>query len=333
MIKKALQILKFLIPVGLAGVLIYFAFRNVDFESFWANLGHVDYRWVGVSLGISVIPYLARAYRWNLLLSPLGYKTRIYPTTLAILIGYLANLAVPRFGEIVRCGFLQRSNKVPLTVSVGTVIAERIIDMLTLLGLILLALVLQYDVLWEFLSPYFLQIDRNWLIGSLTILGVGGIAGIILLFSLMKQGRFPKLQKLVRELVNGILSIRKVKSPLGFILATLVMWTVYYLMSYVIVFSLEVSSHLTLEAGLLLLVTGGIAIALPVQSGFGTYHTMIPALLLIYGIPTDSGLFLATLLHTSQIIAVALLGAVALVLALFLEKPDESDEAENSDAA
>lgn len=333
MLKKLFNLFKILIPIALAVVLIYFAFKNVDFNEFWDNLSKVNFNWVIVSLAISVIPYVARAYRWNILISALGYQPKLYPTTLAIVIGYFANLAVPRLGEVVRCGFLQRTSKVPFTISVGTVITERLVDMLTLLLLLVIALILEYDVLYSFLSPYLSNADFVGIYWALGALFVVGVIGIVVLWLLMRQGKFPKLSQLVRELVQGIFAIAKIKNLPGFLLATVVMWVVYFLMSYVIVFSLESTAHLNVEAGLLLLVTAGIAIALPVQSGFGTYHTLISALLLVYGIPEVTGLFLATLLHTSQIIAIALLGALALFLGLLLRSKSESNEVENSDAS
>lgn len=326
MIKKGLQIIKIILPIALAAMLVYLAFRDQNAETFWRKMDQVDFRWVAVSLIISLIPYVARAYRWNLLLTPLGYTVRLYPTTLAILIGYFANLAVPRLGELLRCGFLQRHNQVPITVSLGSVIAERAMDMLVLFALIALSLILEFDVLYNFLAPYFEGINSEWVYWTGGILLVAGSIGLLILIVLLKQGRFPRLKELASQLIEGLLSIRKVRNPIGFIAATLVMWIVYYFMSYVIVFSMDASAHLTLQAGLLLLVTGGIAIALPVQSGFGTYHTMIPALLLIYSVPADDGLFLATLLHSSQIVAIALLGGVALILGLFLKKEDGAHE-------
>lgn len=333
MLKKLLNVFKILLPIGLAVALIYFAFKNVDFNEFWDNLGKVNFNWVIVSLVISVIPYIARAYRWNILISALGYQPKLYPTTLAIIIGYFANLAVPRLGEVVRCGFLQRTNKIPFTVSVGTVITERIVDMLTLLLLLIIALILEYDVLSSFLSPYLNNADFVGIYWALGALFVMGCIGIVVLWLLMRQGKFPKLSQLIKELVQGIFAIAKIRNLPGFLIATIVMWVVYFLMSYVIVFSLESTAHLNVEAGLLLLVTGGIAIALPVQSGFGTYHAMISALLLIYGIPEVTGLFLATLLHTSQIIAIAVIGALALFLGLLLRSKSETNKVENSDVA
>lgn len=333
MLKKIFNVFKILLPITLAVALIYFAFKNVDFNEFWENLSQVNFNWVIVSLVISVIPYIARAYRWNILISALGYKPKLYPTTLAIIIGYFANLAVPRLGEVIRCGFIQRTNKVPFTVSVGTVITERLVDMITLLLLLVIALVLEYDVLSSFLSPYLSNADFEGIYWALAGLFVVGCIGIAILWFLIRQGKFPKLSNLVKELVKGIFAIAKIKNLPGFLIATVVMWLVYFLMSYVIVFSLESTSHLSLEAGLLLLVTGGIAIALPVQSGFGTYHTLISALLLIYGIPEATGLFMATLLHTSQIIAIALLGTLALVLGFLLRSKSETDTVENNDAS
>ena len=332
MLNKLFSVIKILLPIVLAVVLIYFAFKNVDFNEFWDNLGKVNFNWVIVSLIISVIPYIARAYRWNILISALGYQPKLYPTTLAIVIGYFANLAIPRLGEVIRCGFLQRTSKVPFTISVGTVITERLVDMITLLLLLVIALILEYDVLSSFLSPYLANADFVGIYWALGLLSIAGVTGIVALWMLMRQGKFPKLRNLVQELVKGIFAIAKIKNLPGFLISTVVMWTVYFLMSYVIIFSLESTSHLDLQAGLLLLVTGGIAIAIPVQSGFGTYHTLISALLLIYGIPEVTGLFMATLLHTSQIMAIAILGSLALLLGLLLRSKNETNTVENSDA-
>ena len=129
-----------------------------------------------------------------------------------------------------------------------------------------------------------------------------------------------KLGELVKGFLDGLLSLKQIKNPIGFVLSTLILWVVYYLMSYIIVFSLPETSHLGLGVGFMLLVTGGIAMSIPVQSGFGTYHGMIAGMLFLYGIDETTGIFLATLLHTSQIIAVALFGAIALLISFTIRK-------------
>ncbi|MEQ9050951.1 MAG: lysylphosphatidylglycerol synthase transmembrane domain-containing protein, partial [Marinoscillum sp.] len=128
MIKKATSVLKYTFSLGLALALLYLAFRNVDFSEFIEKSRQVNYTWVIVSILLSLVAYYARAYRWNILLKPLGYPNlNVHKTNLAVLVGYLANLAFPRLGEVTRCGMMKRSDDVPVSTSLGTVITERII--------------------------------------------------------------------------------------------------------------------------------------------------------------------------------------------------------------
>ncbi len=316
--KAFVQVLKTLIPIVLAVIIIYLAFRNVDFVEFWSNIGEVDYRWVVLSILLSLVGYVARAYRWNILLEPLGNTPRLYNTTLAVLVGYLANIALPRLGEVVRCTLLFRTDKLPVDNSLGTVISERLVDMLALLILIFGALILEFELLSDFLSGYGVGGAFGWFYWAAGIAFVLGLALFITMLYLFRRGFFPKLRAFLRGLLDGLLSIRHIRRKWQFVVSTVLIWVIYYLMSYTIVFALPATAHLDVIAGLMLLVTAGIAISLPVQAGFGTYHAMIAGLLLVYGIPEVTGLFVATLLHTSQIVAVAIFGGMALLLSLFV---------------
>ncbi len=304
---------KIVVPLLAAVLLMYFVFRNVDFALFWENLSDVNYYWVVFSIILSTIAYLARAYRWQLLLEPLGFRIDLYRPTLIIIIGYLINLGLPRVGEIARCGLLKRTAQVPVNVSLGTVITERVLDMMMLLLLFILALLAEYDVLMNFLLET-LDIDYNALIWSFAVLAAVGGSAAFAIYFLFKFKKLERVTTFLLGIKDGILSIAKVRNVWGVVISSMVLWLVYFLMSYTIIFSLSATAHLQLTSGLLLLVVGGIAISLPVQSGFGTYHAMIAGLLVIYGIEKTTGLFLATLLHTSQVVAIAIFGVLALIL-------------------
>lgn len=319
--KKAVAVLKYLISLGLAFLLLYLAFRNIDFEEFWEKAQTVDYTWVIFSIVISLISYYARAYRWNILLKPLGYtRLSIYRTSLAVLVGYLANLAFPRLGEVTRCGMLKRSDDVPVSSSLGTVISERLIDFVTLVFLILLSLLVEYDRFVSFLTNTFsgLELGENffWKIG----LGLVAFIGLLILGFFLLFKKSVKVREFVRQLVSGIVSLRRVDNWSGFIISTLVLWLTYYFMSYIIVFSIPETSHLGWMVGVMLLVTGGIALAMPVQGGIGTYHAFVSSMLVLYAVEKTTGVFLATLLHTSQIIAIAVFGGIALLLSMFVKR-------------
>ncbi len=320
MSKAVLSLLKILISIGLAGLLLYLVFRNIEWIEFWERAKSVDYTWVIVSILLSIVAYVARAYRWNILLEPLGYNLKTSRTTLAVLIGYMANLALPRLGEITRCGVLRRNDQVAVPAALGSVVTERIIDFITLMILILISLIIESERLFKFLQTAFEDLNiPSYVIAVIFLVGFIGL--ILLILFIRSQDRLKgKFVDLLKGFISGLLSLKDIKRPLGFIVSTMILWVVYFLMSYIIVFSLPETSHLGLGAGFMLLITGGIAISLPVQSGFGTYHGMIAGMLMLYSIEQTTGIFLATLLHTSQIVAVAIFGSVALIISLMIRK-------------
>ena len=321
MVKNALVVLKYSASLLLAVVLLYFAFRNVDFAQFMAKAQTVDYSWVVASIGLSLVAYYARAYRWNILLKPMGYPhLSNVRTTSAVLIGYLANLAFPRLGEITRCGMLKRSDDVPVSSGLGTVITERIIDLFSLLVLICFALVAQYDVLLAFLEQLFTRFVDVGSLAKKAGIAAGILIVLIVIVIVLARTAGPKIRNFIKGLYEGVLSLKKIENIPGFILSTIVLWVVYYYMSYIIVFSLPETAHLGWMVGIMLLVTGGIALAIPVQGGFGTYHTLISVMLSLYAVDPTTGVFLATLLHTSQVVAVAVFGAIALLFSFFMKK-------------
>jgi len=330
MIKKATSVFKYTFSLGLALALLYLAFRNVDFSEFIEKSKQVNYTWVIISILLSLVAYYARAYRWNILLKPLGYPNlNVHKTNLAVLVGYLANLAFPRLGEVTRCGMMKRSDDVPVSTSLGTVITERIIDLFTLIALILLALVLEYDRLIEFLTHIFSELQDveglMWKAGMIIVIG----GALVFILGYVLYVKNEKVRSFINDLIRGILSLKDVKNRWGFVLSTIVLWVTYYFMSYIIVFSIPETAHLSWVAGIMLLVTGGIALAVPVQGGIGTYHAFISAMLVLYSVEKTTGVFLATLLHTSQIVAIAIFGGMALLVSVFIKKNHERDSTED----
>lgn len=326
MSKNLITLLKILISIGLAGLLLYLVFRNIEWSEFWERAKTVDYTWVIVSILLSIVAFVARAYRWNILLEPLGYELKTSRTTLAVLIGYLANLVFPRLGEITRCGVLKRNDDVAVPSSLGSVVTERIIDVLTLLMLILISLIIESERLFTFLTTAYkdLQIPTYVVIVILAFALLGVVALIIFI---KKQDKHKgKFAVLIKSFIAGFLSLKDINKPIGFVVSTVVLWIVYYLMSYIIIFSLPETSHLGLGAGFMLLITGGIALSLPVQSGFGTYHGMIAGMLLLYSVDQTTGIFLATLLHTSQILSIALFGSIALIISFVIRRKTDRKE-------
>ena len=332
------SILKYLIPLVLAIVLLFYAFKNVDLSEFIAKASEVNYMWVIASIALSLISHWLRAYRWNILLSPFGYELKSGRTFLAVMTGYLANLAFPRIGEVTRCGVLKKNDGVPMSLSFGTVITERIIDFFILLSLILLDFILEFEKVFGFFSE---TLGFDQLFQNKIFIAIGIVAFIIMsLISFFLAKRFisiesenaffNKIRTILREMMNGLFSLKKIKNVYGFVFSTVGIWVLYYLMSYIIVFSIAETSELGILAGLSILVAGGIAMAIPVQGGIGTYHAFITGILLLYGIKQSTGLFFATLLHASQIFSILFFGGICVLISVFVSKNKSSNSQENA---
>lgn len=319
---KLIEVLKYALSLALAGLLLYLAFRNIDFREFVSKSKEADYTWVAMSIALSVAAYYARAYRWNILLGSLGHKgLSVHRTNLAVLVGYLSNLAFPRLGEVTRCGMMKRTDNVGISEGLGTVVVDRISDLAALLLLSVVALFMEYGRLMAFLEG----LGVVW--RGLPFIGLSGAASLFALYLLYRKS--PRARGFINRLLRGLSSLRKIKNVPGFILSTLVLWAAYYFMSYLIVFSVPETAGLPWEVGIMLLVTGGIALAIPVQGGIGTYHAMVSAMLALYQVESTTGVFLATLLHTSQVMAILVFGSVALAISFFVQKSNGSAYVQN----
>ena len=335
MIKKIISASKYVISLFVAAALLYYVFRGWDLGDVINRFKQVNYSWVLFSVFLSIISHVLRAYRWNLLLAPVGYKSlSTYRTFKAVMIGYLTNLIAPRLGEITRCGVLKRTDGVNMSASIGTVVAERIFDFLGLLSLILFALALEFDRLSSFFVNFI-----NDKFGGLNmtsaklglILIIGFILAVVVLTlwwfreRIKRKPFYYKLRSFVREMINGFTSVLRLEKKRGFWLSTIFIWVLYYVMAYVLFFSVESTSQLGVTAGLSVLIMGGLGMSAPVQGGFGTYHILVGSILLTYGIAEKDGFFFATLVHTSQTLSVMIFGGISLLLTLPTKKKNDNN--------
>jgi uncharacterized protein (TIRG00374 family) len=327
LIKKLLSALKYIVGLAIAITLLWVVFKDWKMEEMLMRFANVKYSWVFLSVFLSIISHVARAYRWNLLLTPLGYQLSTYRTFLAVMVGYLANLIAPRLGEITRCGVLKKTDDVKMSESIGTVVAERIIDLLGLVVIILLGLVLEFDRLSGFFTEFINSKTSGINISNTAIIIlIGfGVLGLLLLAILWyfraRVKRLPvyfKIRSFLRDMTAGFTSVLKLKSKRGFWISTVLIWVLYYSMAYVIVFATPSTENLSLMAGLSILIMGGLGMSAPVQGGFGTYHIFVGSVLALYGVEQMDGYFFATLIHTSQTLAVLIVGGISFILSIFI---------------
>jgi len=317
-LKTALKyIILFLIGIGV----LYLAFRGQNIGKIWQEIKTANYFWVITSAFAVWIAHVLRALRWQMLYQSIHYNVSFWNAYHAVMIGYLANLALPRFGEIGRCSVIHRAEKVPMFASIGTVITERLFDVLVLFLTALAMLIFQYDIVAGFLyetiyvnlAKKLSAINYWWLVGpGVMILVLIGVAVYFL------RKKFSK--KFLRTFVSlrqGFGSYSKLKQKGLFLTYTLGIWIFYSLSMYFAFSSIQATSGLHFNAAFTAIVFSGFAMAAPVQGGIGVFHWMVAQSLVLYGISFKHGLAYSTIIHSSQVLLILILGSLSLCKILF----------------
>ncbi len=326
---KILKNLAFLV-VGLG--LLYLAFEGQDLDQLWHDLQEANYLYVFISIFFGFAAYWSRGARWLILLEPMGYKPRLSSAVYSVIIGYFANLAIPRIGEITRCTAMSQAEDIPVDKLFGNVILERIIDLVMLLSITLITILLKIDQFGGFFLDLISANKDRYpaLINTLVVLTILGVAGLILLYLLRSRlNNFAFAQKVrgfFLGIKEGLLSIRKIRNRRGFFFHTFFIWFSYYIMTWVVFYSIEDTAGLTMIDGLFILVVGGFGMAAPVQGGIGAYHFLVSRALVVLGVASIPALSFATILHTSQTLSMLVFGSLSLALLYFnrRNKPEKS---------
>jgi len=324
-----LKTLKF-ISFFLLGIFIFWmVYKDQDIKRIKSILANdVNYFWIVISLVIGLLSHISRTIRWNLMIEPLGHKPRMLNTFLAVMVGYLMNLALPRMGEISRCGVIARYEKIPFTKLVGTVVLERLIDVLMLLILLLVVVITQFGQVLEFLknNPEVNQ-KLHKVIYSPVLIGGLILVALIVWFSRHKirgSSLTKKVMGFVGQFVEGFRSIKDIRNKWAFAFHSVFIWVLYYLMFYCVFFAFGFTSHLGPLAGLTVFVLGSFGMVAPVQGGIGAWHFMVIEGLVLYGVDRDNGTVFALLAHGSTTIMLIVLGLISLLVLPFVnERIDE----------
>ncbi len=318
--KKVIQALKFLAFLVIGLLLLWLAFRKIDLRKLWSGLQEAKYIWIVLAILFAFFAYVSRARRWTLLIHPLGHKPSLVNAFHAMMTGYLANLALPRIGEISKCVALGKKENIPVDQLIGTVVIERAIDVVSLLLIMIMMIFIEKGILGPFIAEYIYAPIHQKVVsvfGSTWIFWlVMMLIGIVLLFlayrfrnRLRKVRFFAKIIETVKGIVHGLKTITRIERKWEFIFHTVFIWVNYTLMTWVVVFAVKSTSNLDLADGLFLLVIGGLAMSAPVQSGLGVFHFIISrALYVVYGVSIEDGLVYAILAHESQVVFGAIVG-------------------------
>ncbi len=335
--KGFIQAGKFIAFLAVGILLLWIAFRTVNFKALAAGLKGANYYWLILSTLFGLFGYLSRARRWIILINPLGYNPKYWNTFHSMMSGYLANLALPRIGEITRCVALGKKEKIPVDQLIGTVVIERTIDLISLLIIMFGLFFTSGSKIREYLNATIMVPFREKV---LSVFGAAWVPWVIfiglsaislyLLFHYKKELRkikfFSKMFDIAHGVINGLKTISKLKRNWEFIFHTVFIWLNYALMTWVVVFCIESTSNLSFANSIFILVIGGLAMSAPVQGGIGAYHYFVSrGIAFVAGVSIEDGSAYAILTHESQLILALILGAVAFYMLARNGKIQESN--------
>ena len=269
-----------------------------------------NYYYILLSLIIACVGYWSRAYRWKFALNHLGYDTKFSTNFFTVCVSYLVNLTVPRSGEISRAALLKKYENVPFDKAFGTIVAERIVDLLIFFLFVFIGFVSQFDKIYQFL------LSENVSFKSLIITAIVGVFlffGFILIWIYAEWQIILKLKKKLSGLVEGITTVYKMKDKWNYIFHSFFIWLSYLMMFYVAVFALPETSEINFDIVIMGFIFGSLAVGFS-NGGLGAYPFSIALIFSLYGITKDVGTAFGWLVWTSQTILTIILGLISYVL-------------------
>lgn len=304
-----------MLSLTFGGVLFYLVFKSIDFSDFYNRLTELNFFWIYLSMFISIFEHVIRGYRWNLMMEVgQSKKFSTFVTTNVIIISYFFALIIPRFNDVVRCYLISKTDEINFSKSLGSVVSERFVDIISLLILIIFFLVLEFQTFILFIKSYIIDyttLDNKSIIIFISFL----ILSIIISRLIIKKSKY--LENKFNEFKDGLISVKFIYNDKRFLLSTLFLWVTYFLMGYLIFFSFSQTTDLGINAGIAVLVAGSIGMVVPVNAGIGAYHFLVASILLGYNLDYESGLFFATVLHTSQIVCLLVVGTMSSIYIFF----------------
>jgi len=325
--KFFLEVLKYIFFFGVGIGLFIWVYKGQNLDSIVEGLSQFHYGWIAASFGAMFLSHFFRALRWRMLIESIGYKPGLLNTFLSILVMYLANSAVTRMGEVTRCGILKKYEGVPFTSQLGTVLVERIVDVLFLLILLATALVLN----WEILSTFFEQgqsagNSKYSFLVSPVFLVIWGLLIALLIVAFIYRGRIMKLSLVVKiksysgRFIDGIKSVFRLRQPVLFVLLTVAIYSCYFMGTYFVLKAFGPTSSLSAMVAFSVLISGSIGMVAPVPAGIGPFHFFALNTLLLYGVNIADGQLVVLVLHGSNTLFVILIGVIALGLLPILNR-------------
>ncbi len=313
------KFLKTAIPIAIGIFLVWYSYQSTTSEDrklIVENISNASPLWVGFSLFIGMLSHVSRAIRWNFLLNPLGYKPKLSNNILIILIAYFTNLGIPRSGELLRATALTTYEGVPFEKGFGTIVTERVIDLVMLLIIIAIALLLQTDIILDFLNS-----NGVSLFGSAIILIVGiiGLIGCVYIIKRSTSGFALKLKTFLTGMLEGVSSILKMEKKWLFVFHTVFIWGSYIAMFWVIKHTIAETVALSFSQILVAFIAGAFAMS-TTSGGIGAYPLAVAAALSLFDVSEVSGNAFGWIMWISQTLMIVVFGAISFMLLPLLNR-------------
>ena len=328
---------KILLPLILGGAILYWMYRDFDFQSLHQVLWHdMDWTWMLLSFPFGILAQMFRGWRWRQTLEPIvkeesgerkeesGEVPRNKVLINSVFLSYAASLVIPRIGEFTRCAVLKRYDGISFTKALGTVVTERAVDSLVVLLFSGITLLLQIPVFQTFFNETGTSIDSiinrftptGWLVTAIC-----GVAALILLVVFMRYlSIYNKVRATLSGIWQGVISLKDVRNVPLFVCLTLGIWLSYFLHYYLTFFCFDFTSHLGLTCAMVTFVVGSIAVIVPTPNGAGPWHFAVKTMLILYGVADAEALYFVLIVHTVQTMLVIALGIWAWIHLMFITK-------------
>ena len=308
--------LKNLLPIFIGLFCIYYSFKNISFSDFKDYFTKINYLWVFAGIFLGALSHISRSYRWKFLIEPLGHKLGFINSVLTVFSAYLINYTIPRAGDIARGTMISKYEKIPFEKAIGTIVAERAVDVLSILIIILLGLIIEFERISEKLISFIAKTDLSTLFWALFFF----IVFLVTLYFIIKRFKFyTKIKLFVNGLIDGVTVIFKMKKRNQFIFHSIFIWLMYVLMFYVTskafvelheVSFFQLTISFTLAALSIMFSNGGI----------GIYPLAVEESLGWYGIQSTTGLAFGWVMWLSQTLMVVIFGGLSLFILPFINR-------------
>jgi glycosyltransferase 2 family protein len=328
--KNTKSVVQFIVLLSIGILLVWLSFKSVwtEKEKIVDSFKNANYFWVSLSIVISLFSHFLRAFRWNYLLKPAGYSVKTSNAFGAVLVGYFANYGLPRMGEITRCTLVTKYNDVPFEIALGTVITERIVDLLLLIAIFFITLVAQFTQLKDLTATYIYNPMLSKFSGVvahpanfLVLVSVLLVLAIVLFLVRKKVAGLlkGKLGNIILGFGKGLSSVKDIEKKFQFIVLSVAIWAAYFYSLYVCFFAFSGTSSLGQSECLVLLLFGTFGVMFS-PGGLGAYPAIITALLLYYGVDQISAFSFPWMAWTSQFVLIVVLGLLSLILLPIINK-------------